>query len=304
MQKVVHQRMLGASPARPERLLRTLRHRRRLQIEHQQGHRNREYPIAQRRQAIQTTACESVIAHRHPSADRTVLLGQIRKTRRKRAATRGSRSGAIDRDRLRVPSAAERAPPLAISEASGHAAGGRLSSDTNLSSERRSRAALAQPGGTAPQYAAVGSEPSSCSVGSAATSPVVDETAEMDEMEQPWRRAVPAGARRLVFVRTSSRKRCDKALAVCRVRRKQHSGDLFPNARKSRNYGASDYLAMTTHVRSLSNAASAKGALGLPCYAATLACRRVMAASWRLRARHILDGSSRGQPARREARRR
>ena len=106
------------------------------------------------------------------------------------------------------------------------------------------------------------------------------------EMEQPWRRAVPAGARRLVFVRTSSRKRCDKALAVCRVRRKQHSGDLFPNARKSRNYGASDYLAMTTHVRSLSNAASAKGALGLPCYAATLACRRVMAASWRLRARH------------------
>jgi hypothetical protein len=56
---------------------------------------------------------------------------------------------------------------------------------TNLSSERRGlREALAHPGGEAAEDAMVELKRSSCSVGRAATSAVIDETPEMDESRQ------------------------------------------------------------------------------------------------------------------------
>ena len=59
----------------------------------------------------------------------------------------------------------------------------RLPLRTNLNSERRGCGeALAPPGGAAEEDATVELKPSSCSVGRAATSAVVDETAEADDL--------------------------------------------------------------------------------------------------------------------------
>src|SRR5690242_12463528 len=61
------QRVLGAtSGARPDRLLGTLRHRRGLEIEHQERHRHREHAVAQRRESIEAAAREPVVASWHP----------------------------------------------------------------------------------------------------------------------------------------------------------------------------------------------------------------------------------------------